>query len=426
MDNRADLEAELNNSNREIRLASLEKLIALAKSEGFYEKSTGSDVNNHIHTTFSFSPYSPVKAVWMSLINGLSSAGIMDHDNIAGAEEFIRAGEIAGLPTTVGLEVRADCSNTKLNGMRINHPDQKSKIYMGIHGVPHQNISALQEYFKKSVEERMKRNSRMVDNLNDILKETPVTLSLEDDIIPISEYKNGGTVTERHILFALAEKIITHSGKGCGVIDFVQQEMGISLSEKIKVLLADSENIHYNYDLLGAFKSELVPKFYVNAEEECFDVREIVEFVKAKGAIPAYAYLGDVSESVTGDKKAQTFEDSFLDLLFEELKDIGFDAVTYMPSRNTSEQLQRVRNKCEEHGMLQISGEDINSPRQKFVCEAMRKDEFSNLVDSTWALIGHEKTASEDAAKGFFSKSTVTEIPALQDRVLKYKDIGLS
>ena len=49
---------------------------------------------------------------------------------------------------------------------------------------------------------------------------------------------------------------------------------------------------------------------------------EFVKFVSDLGAIPAYAYLGDVGDSVTGDKKAQKFEDDFLPELIKEIKNI--------------------------------------------------------------------------------------------------------
>ena len=63
-------------------------------------------VNNHIHTTYSFSPYSPSMALWKAYNAGLVTAGIMDHDSISGAREFIEAGEIIGMATTIGFECR--------------------------------------------------------------------------------------------------------------------------------------------------------------------------------------------------------------------------------------------------------------------------------------------------------------------------------
>ena len=44
------------------------------------------DRNNHIHTTYSFSPYSPTAAVYFARMAGLGTCGLMDHYSIAGAQ----------------------------------------------------------------------------------------------------------------------------------------------------------------------------------------------------------------------------------------------------------------------------------------------------------------------------------------------------
>jgi hypothetical protein len=96
-----------------------------------------------------------------------------------------------------------------------------------------------------------------------------------------------------------------------------------------------------------------------------------------------------------------------------------------MPSRNTPAQLERLRTLCEQYEFFQISGEDINQPRQKFICEAMRKPEFSNLYDAAWALIGHELSATDDAARGLFSPNIVAQYPKLPERMAYFKDYAL-
>ena len=53
-------------------------------------------INNHSHTTYSFSPYSPTAALYAARMEGLCTAGIIDHDSISGAEEFLAAAELAG------------------------------------------------------------------------------------------------------------------------------------------------------------------------------------------------------------------------------------------------------------------------------------------------------------------------------------------
>ena len=72
---------------------------------------------------------------------------------------------------------------------------------------------------------------------------------------------------------------------------------------------------------------------------------------------------------------------------------------------------------CEKHSLFQISGEDINSPRQSFVCEAQRDPAFANLYEATWALIAHEWRATEDPDDGLFSEKSIRRWPNLNDRV---------
>jgi hypothetical protein len=414
----------LNGSSRDTRLDSLKHLMQAVKAGKINEPVSGEDVNNHIHTTYSFSPYSPTKAVWMAYMSGLCTAGIMDHDSIGGAEEFIEAGRIAGMETTIGVECRADFSGTPLNGRRINNPDQKSVAYVALHGIPHTQVQRVKEFFKPFLKARDLRNRRMAGKINEIVSPYGLAIDYDKDVVPFSMYPEGGSITERHLLFALSARMAEVFGKGAPLVVFLREKLGLDIKKKLEGYLMDENNEHYPYDLLGVLKSGMVPLFYIDATEECPDVRDFIDFSRSIGAVSAYAYLGDVGESVTGDKKSQKFEDDYIDELFEVLKDLGFNAVTYMPSRNTLAQLERVRGFCDRYGFFQISGEDINQPRQSFVCEALRKPEFRNLIQSTWALIGHEKAATRDIKQAMFSEETVSKYPDLQTRIERYAAIG--
>ena len=381
---------KLNDADVNVRLDSLKQLMAMIKAGEIEAPKQGNDVNNHIHTTFSFSPYSPTKAVWMAYNAGLQTAGIMDHDSLSGAREFIEAGKIVGILTTIGVECRVNMKNTPLGDKRINNPDQKGIAYCTMHGVPHQHIDEVVNFFKPYVAKRNERNRKMIDRINELTAPYGIHTDFDKDVVPLSEFVNGGSITERHLLFALSKKITERFGKGEAVVKFLTEDMGIAVSGKVRGFLEDSDNVNYEYDLLGALKSNLVEKFYIDADEECPDVTEMIELAAKINAFSAYAYLGDVGDSVTGDKKTQKFEDDYIDLLFDVIKDLKFKAVTYMPSRNTMEQLRRIRSMCDKYGFFQISGEDINSPRQSFICEAQRNPEFANLYESTMTLIRHE------------------------------------
>ncbi len=386
-----DILSRLNCGTAEDRLASLGDIISSEKEPP--EKSP-QFANNHIHTFYSFSPYSPTAAVYFARKATLMTAGIMDHDSIAGAREFIRAGEIAGVATTVGLECRVSLSGTPLEGRRVNNPDQQSVAYMALHGVPHGQIDFLQQVFAPLREKRNVRNRKMVANINDIIGKYGVAIDFDADVVPLSKFNEGGSVTERHLIYAVCKKLIGGVDKR-KIAPFVEEKMGIPLSAKQQAQLNDSENPYFDYDLLGILKAQFVEKIYVPATEECLHITELSALAKKTGALFCYAYLGDVGDSVTGDKKAQKFEDDYLDLLFDTLKEQQIDAVTYMPSRNTPQQLERIQNMCRERGITEISGEDINTPRQSFICKQLEQPQFKHLIDATWNLIERERRLSE-------------------------------
>ncbi|MDD4773173.1 MAG: PHP domain-containing protein [Eubacteriales bacterium] len=353
-------------------------------------------VNNHIHTTYSFSPYSPVKAVYMAWQNGLRTAGIMDHDSVAGAKDFLKAAEILNIPVTCGVECRVDMSATRLNGYLINNPDQKSVAYVAMHGIPHQNIERVDAFLAPYRAHRNVRNIKMCENINTLVNPFGLSLDFENDVLPISNYASGGSVTERHILFALVKKITALYPEPSQVADFLCNDMKLQVADKIKshILAGKDTPEYYEYDILGALKSNMVERFYVDADDECPSVGDFVSMVHENGGIAAYAYLGDVGDSVTGDKKVQKFEDDYLGLLIDVLKEYKFDAITYMPTRNSPAQLGRIMKYCRDGGFFQISGEDINSPRQSFICKALDDPKFSHLIDAAYTLINYENAAT--------------------------------
>ena len=345
-------------------------------------------INNHIHTTYSFSPYSPTAAVYAARMDGLCTAGIIDHDSISGAAEFLEAAKLVDMPVTIGMECRVSMDGTRLEGRRTNNPDQVGVSYMTIQGVPHKHIDTLTEFFRPYQAARHARNRQMLEKINAMLPD--IQLDYDRDVLPLSMAHENGGVTERHLMYALAGKLVALVGKGEPMVSKLT-EMGLELSDKQKAQMLDTQYPFYEYDLLGILKSVFVPKIFIDATDECPKLPDMVRLCKEINAYLCYAYLGDVGDSVTGDKKAQKFEDDYLDDVFECLKEEGVGAVTYMPTRNTQAQLTRLRGLCQQYGMFQISGEDINSPRQSFIIKAMENPLFQNLIDATWKLIEHEK-----------------------------------
>lgn len=336
----------------------LESLRSLMSTKTGKPEALPQYANNHIHTIYSFSPYSPTAAVWAARKAGLFTAGIMDHDSVAGASEFREAGRIAGVGTTCGFELRVSLADTPFAERKINNPDQNGVAYMAFHSIRNEYFTQTQQWLAPLREKRNERNRKMLDNIKN---KTGITLNWETDILPLSQYHEGGAVTERHLLFALAEK------------------------------MQPDADVLERYDLLGKLKSELISDIYIPATDELMHLDDAVRFAREIDAILCYAYLGDVTASPTGDKKAAMFEDAYLDELIAFMKERGVHGVTYMPSRNTDAQLECIMSRCERSSMKQISGEDINSPRQSFICPQLAEPRFSHLVEAAWDLVRREE-----------------------------------
>lgn len=407
------------------RLAALDRLLADSEATRRFPVE-GNEVNNHVHTAYSFSPYSPTAAAWFAREAGLRAVGCMDHDSVSGTEEMLDAGKAIGIATTVGFEVRVNFSGTSVEGKRINNPDSINIVYVTVHGIPRNQLARADAFLAPIRELRNRRNRKEVEALNGLIAPYGLgPLDFESDVAGISMAAEGGGITERHILYALARRIVDIAGIGEPTVRFLEAKFGVSLGPGVRGFLEDPANPHYLYDLLGILKAEFLPRFFIQPdEEECIPVADVVSLANEMGAIPCYPYLGDVAESPTGDKKAQRFEDEFLDDLLAEIVRLGFVAVTYMPPRNTPPQLERIRRLCRENGLMEISGVDINSSRQSFNCPEILDPAMAHLIDSTWALIAHEKLAAAEPRYALFSPDNPLAGLPLEERIDRYAAWG--
>jgi hypothetical protein len=417
--------AQLNDRDPNARLLAAREVGGLIK-KGIISRIPSEEVNNHVHTIFSFSPYSPSLAAFKAWESGLLAVGLMDHDSIAGASEMAESSRRIGIASTTGCEVRVNFSGTAVEGRKINNPDSENIVYIAIHGVPERSVDELSRFLLPIHKARNKRNRAMVEGLNAKLMSLGLPLvDFDRDVYAASEAASGGSITERHILSALAVKMVDSLGRGRPLVDFLTKKLFLALPSKVEAYLLDPKNPHERFDLLGVLKSSFLKDFFIQPdEEECPSVFDVVAFANGLGALPAYAYLGDVTESPTGDKKAEKFEDGFLDLLFPELSRIGFRAVTYMPPRNTRSQLERVKGLCSAFGLMEISGVDINSSRQVFSCPEVMLPEFKHLVTSTWALIAHEKLVNISDSYGICSSENRLASLPLAERIGLYAEVG--
>lgn len=415
---------KLNCDCKEERLEAVRKLSKLIAEGKLPAVPRKEECNNHVHSQFSFSPYSPSMIAWLAYENGLEVCGIIDHESVAGCREFIEACKMLGVVPTIGFEVRLSCVQTPMKGKRLNNQDQLSVGYFPVHGLPVQSINIVEEFLQPIRKAREKRNRKMTEKVNQMMKGYGIELDFDRDVVSISKWSQGGSVTERHILYALALQMIEKYGQGSGVVEFVERELSITLTEKAKGYLMDAENDIYAYDLTNVLKGYFSKAMYVEAEiEETPDVKTVLPFLNRIGCIPTYIYIGDIrgGANTPDDRKIQKFEDDHLEELFECLASYGLRAISYVPSRNDMDQVVRIRQLCRKYGMFEICGEDINQPRQSFICTHKTEADRNFFNNSTRALVGHEFLAEQDLSASFISDSTIEKFPNLDERMAYYK-----
>lgn len=411
--------------------ARLEALAAIAPGLSPRPES-GGESNNHIHTCYSFSPYTPSAAALRAYESGLEVAGSVDHDSISAAGEMREACRLLGLGCVTGCEVRVSFARSASGDpgpfarRKINNPDSEGIVYMTIQGVPAWGRSGIDAFLAPIRARRAERTDRMTQAADALLRSAGAEgIDFLRDVRARSRADEGGGITERHLLAAVSDRIIEGFGRGPSLAEALETRFGVPLSAKQRALVSGGENPHLAYDMLGILKAGFLDRIFIQpGPDEALDVSVAIGAALAQGGIPAYAYLGDVAESPTGDKKAEKFEDDYLEELFVELKALGFPAVTYMPPRNTPAQLARVRELCSRHGLMEISGVDINQPRQSFNCPELRMPEFRHLTDSTWAMVAHEAASSADPALGLFSAENPHASLGVRERVSLYARVG--
>jgi len=73
---------------------------------------------------------------------------------------------------------------------------------------------------------------------------------------------------------------------------------------------------------------------------------------------------------------------------------------------------------------MEISGVDINSPRQSFNYPIILRPEFAHLIEATWALIAHEKLANYNEKYALFNNRNLLKGKSLKERIVTYSEAG--
>lgn len=373
--------------------------------------------NLSLHTFFSFSPYSPSQAAYTAYKSGLEFAGVTDHDTLSGAFEFVSACKLLGMESTVGLQLRARFYENE--GRWLNSFYEKDVGFVCIRGIPAGEITAMNKELALTRAARVARDEKMVEKFNSRLKKYGISISFAKDVKPLSRYSRGGTITERHILFAFAQKLKEKFSTAEAILDFIKNTLKIQVEEEFTVALSDAKNPYYAYDLVNCLKHEI--RFFYVPDEDLPAAKSLVEFAHRHGALATYAYVGSTKRIYEGEETVIELESGYMEELMKDLADTGFDAVEYSPFTVDGDTAARLTLLAAENGMFTLPASDVNSPRHRLISYGSLPEE---LALNSRAVIGHEKSASYDISDGINTEKSKEKNPDLKTRLRLYAEIG--
>jgi len=181
------------------RRQALEALAALAARGEVRRAPCRGWVNLHCHTFFSYNAcgYSPSRFAWEAYLRGLEVAGIVDFDCLDGAREFLEAGRLLRLKTTVGFETRVFIKEYR--HLVLNSPKEPGVAYLITCGFTEPPAPGTREagILAQMAQRARRRNMVMLEKINRHLD--PVRIDYERDVLPLTA---AGNATERHMLDA--------------------------------------------------------------------------------------------------------------------------------------------------------------------------------------------------------------------------------
>jgi hypothetical protein len=350
-----ELEQKLDSFNANEREQALSVLFGKIEAEQVTLPESGTGVNLHCHTFFSYNiyGYSPSKFAWLARKAGLAVAGVVDFDVLDALEEFLAAARKLGLKACAGLETRVFMP--EFSTRVINSPGEPGISYhMGVGfptaklwGEPHDFLLNLRKTAQK-------RNRDLIERVNKYLQ--PVRLDYERDVLVLTP---SGNATERHICLAYARKAKNLFNDTNALSRFWAEKLYPE---------AESLEMPESIDLLNMIRAKTMKRGgvgYVLPDKGSFPLMsDFNQFVLATGGIPTMTWLDGLSDG-----------EQDLEELMEAAMSTGAAAINIIPDRNYTpgvkdqklKNLYQVVELAEKLHLPVVVGTEMNGPGQKFV-----------------------------------------------------------
>ncbi len=319
--------------------------------------------NPFVRSIYSFSLHSPSMMAYLAYKSDLGLIGLFDMESIEGVKEFKKGCKLFGITTCVGTDVQVN-----------PHVSDTVSSNCGFIGIADKYKRETNKFLKPYREKHRERVAEMVDRINKKIKALGIKISFVYDVYILSKYIRGGTITEKHVWQALANKLVHTYGKGDNLIEKLET-IG-EISDKDRILLGDITNPFYEYDLAKFLK--IIFRF---DQKPHADHKDVIKFANSINALTLY----ELRFGSNGREQE----------IVESVKAEGYDILAFDPRVMKTEEVKNLVELCQQAELIALPLEIIDFPRKKFDTSITDKELLARLEKNAWAIAGHELLVSK-------------------------------
>lgn len=352
------LEEQLNDFNLGKRKAALERLND--RSGDVTILTPQNIVNMHMHSFHSYNPdgSSPLSLLWRAKKEGLNAVQIVEFDVLNHLEETLLAGDLLGMPFSVGLETRVFVP--ELANEEINSPGEPGIAYQMGSGFYELPTGANNDFLSMLAQKARDRNIGVMERVNKHLG-SEAAIDYERDVIKL--LTPSGNATERHMVSAYAAKAAKYfQADQAGLVDYWMEKLNIGKMDDIVETMSDTAKFHKE------IRAKLMKRGgvgYVQPDSGSFpNIKEFFDWVSACGGKPTATWLDGMSD---GEKDPIKLLDIYCSYGAQALNIVPFRGYKPEKAAQLYENMGSLVHEARKRGMLIIIGTELNAPGLPFV-----------------------------------------------------------
>jgi len=345
-------------------------------------------VNNHLHTPFSFSAFGSVEeALDQAVEEGVQVVGVNDFFTFDAYNAWCDGAFARKLFPLFNVEFIGLNKNEQEQGKKVNDPGNPGRTYLSGKALAYPVVLS-QSTLQRINSLRNEANDyvkRMTDKVNNWLDSAGFPFQI--DFFRMQHDLSLGQVRERHLARAIrlqAEQHLSGAGELEAFYLFALNGLAVDANNEAQV-----EN-----ELRNALFKAGKPAYIEEDDNGFLDVETLRDIILEAGGVPAYPFLGDAVEGFTDFERNR-------DETVRKLKGLGIWSVEFIPTRNDHARLKEYVTCLHDQGFVVSFGTEHNAPGRQPV-KVFAKGGVA--LDETLQAINYEGACILAAHQYLFAK----------------------